>query len=119
MAEPAPPSRREVVDAVRRMRLEAATANVFDSFEAAGVHGVLLKGASFADWLYPGGPARTFSDCDILVRPSDRATAQGLLRTLGFEPDLDEDEMPEWWADHATGWLRKRDGGMVDLHRTL
>lgn len=108
-----------VVGALQRLRLEAATANVVRAFTDSGVQIILLKGASFAEWLYAEGPPRSFSDCDLLVRPQDRERARQVLVELGFEPDVDEQAMPDWWGDHATGWLRRRDGAMVDLHRTL
>ena len=119
MAEPAPPGGSEAVNAVRRLRLEAATANAFDAFDAAGVQGFLLKGAALSAWLYPEGPKRTFSDSDILVRPADWAAAQDVLRSISFAPHLDEGAMPAWWEDHAIGWFRGSDGALIDLHRSL
>lgn len=109
----------ELIGAVQRLRLESATAEVVRAFDARGADCILLKGVSLARWLYPDGPPRSFTDCDLLVPPGARSTAQDVLTELGFEPQLDELTMPSWWAEHATAWQRSQDGTVVDLHRTL
>ena len=110
---------RDVIAAVQRLRLESATADVVRALGAHGIPCILLKGASIACWLYPDGPPRTFNDCDLLVSPADHLSATEVLAELGFEPHIDERAMPEWWIEHAMGWLRRQDGAAVDLHRTI
>ena len=94
------------------------TAEVLRAFEAAGVESLLLKGPSVSRWLYDNDEPRGYGDSDLLVAPSDLETAEHVLLRLGFRPTVDRTEMPDWWQDHAIGWLRG-DNEAVDLHRTL
>ncbi len=103
----------------KNLRIDAATADVLNGFSAAGVQSLLLKGASFARWLYDEGEARPYGDFDLLVRPADRPVAEQVLAELGFEHTLKEDDMPAWWREHAVAWLRHDDAVALDLHRTL
>jgi Uncharacterised nucleotidyltransferase len=94
------------------------TAEVLRAFEAAGVESLLLKGPSVSRWLYDSDEPRGYGDSDLLVAPNDLETAEDVLQRLGFRPTVDRTEMPDWWQDHAIGWLRG-DNEAVDLHRTL
>ena len=100
------------------LRIDAATADVLGGFSAGGVQSLLLKGISIARWLYEPGE-RPYGDFDLLIRPYDRAAAEGVLSELGFERTVDERDMPEWWGDHAATWLRHTDAVALDLHRTV
>lgn len=102
-----------------RLRLDAATAEVLDGFAAAGVQALLLKGSSIAHWLYTDGTQRPYEDCDLLVRPTQLAAAEQVLRSLGYVSLLDDLALPSWWCEHATMWQRRCDGVCVDLHHTL
>jgi hypothetical protein len=42
-----------------------------------------------------------------------------VLTRLGYQPELDERDMPTWWREHAVGWLHLVDGAVVDLHQGL
>ena len=101
------------------LRVDWATAEVLRAFEREGIRSLLLKGATFARWLYHNSAPRAYADCDLLVRPGDHARAERALAELGFEPTHDENEMPDWWHEHAVAWLRHSDAAVVDLHRTL
>jgi hypothetical protein len=101
------------------LRIDSATAEVLRAFEVARVQALLLKGPSVVRWLYDPQDARTYVDCDLLVRPTDIATAEHVLTNRGFVPNVYEREMPTWWREHAVGWLRPDDGTIVDLHQTL
>ena len=46
-----------------RLRIDAATAEVEERFELAGVHALLLKGPTIARWLYEDGAERSYLDC--------------------------------------------------------
>ncbi len=105
--------------AAANLRVDHAAASVLQAFEAAGVRSVLLKGASIARWLYAGGEPRAYIDVDLLVAPPDLEAARDVLASLGYVPSLDAAAMPEWWQEHATGWLNAEDNAIVDLHRTL
>ncbi len=102
--------------AARTLALDALTAQTVETFRAAGVPSILLKGPSIEAWLYDG-QGRDYADCDLLV-PADRFAAAGAcLSTLGFELELDDEDgyTPD---PHAQTW-RRRNGLAVDLHRRL
>jgi hypothetical protein len=105
--------------AAANLRVDAATAEVWRAFEAAGVQSLLIKGIAVNRWLSSPDNPRIYSDLDLLVEPQHLEKAGEVLAELGFEPTLDEGEMPGWWREHATPWGRTRDGATVDLHRTL
>jgi Uncharacterised nucleotidyltransferase len=117
--DPGDDVRPEVAAVANNLRLDNATAEVLNGFAARGVHALVLKGPSVVRWLYDEGERRPYVDCDLLVRPGDLEAAQAAMRALGFEPDLEEAEMPDWWRFHAVLWRREADGVMLDLHRTL
>ena len=105
--------------AAANLRVDAATAEALRALQAARVESLLLKGPTFARWLYGPEDARGYGDCDLLVRPESLPQAQRVLEQLGYEPAVDEDAMPSWWREHGVEWLRPGDGAGVDLHRTL
>jgi hypothetical protein len=107
-----------VASAASRLRLDAATSQVLELFAALGVQAALLKGASLVGWIYPGDSAH-YTDADILIRPGDEEVASEGLRSIGFEPDMDDRAMPEWWREHGSEWSRAQDGVSVDLHRWI
>jgi hypothetical protein len=101
------------------LRVDAVTAEVLRAFDAAGVHSLLLKGISLTRWLSTPENPRRYLDCDLLVRPSDVGSGEGVLSDLGFHPLVDERDMPPWWREHAMTWTRAEDDAGVDLHRGL
>ena len=105
--------------AANNLRVDAMTATVVKALEAETIPCLLLKGPTFARWLYGSGETRTYGDCDLLVPDEAVERAGGILADLGFEPSLDETTMPTWWRAHAVEWLRPADGAAVDLHRML
>jgi hypothetical protein len=103
--------------AVRSVLIDRIAAEVVSAFRARGVDCFLLKGASFARWLYDEPAERPYGDIDLLVAPEGWSTARETLRTLGFEAR---------WPEHrgerprpAELWMRERDRSFVDLHRRL
>ena len=105
--------------AAQRLRIDYAAAQVLRAFDAAGVESIVLKGAPLVRWLYEPGAGRSYADCDLLVPPHQFDAASRALAELGFQPELDEREMPEWWREHGVEWRRASDRTAVDLHRTL
>ncbi|TML07495.1 MAG: nucleotidyltransferase family protein, partial [Actinobacteria bacterium] len=101
------------------LRVDAVAAEVIRGFGAAGIESRLLKGAALARWLYTATDPRWYSDCDVLVRPSDLPAARTVLQRLGFVPEVDEARMPDWWREHAVAWLHEGDSVVVDVHVTL
>jgi hypothetical protein len=108
-----------VVAAAQRLSVDYATASVIRAFDAEGIPCILLKGASIARWLYEPEDARAYADGDLLVPPERFDGAVRVLVKLGFQPELDEAEMPLWWREHALASARAQDGTIIDLHRSL
>jgi hypothetical protein len=105
--------------AAQRLRIDYAAAEVLRAFDAAGIESIVLKGAPLVRWLYDEGDRRAYADCDLLVPPDQFDAASGVLAELGFEAELDEREMPDWWREHGVEWRRESDRTAIDLHRTL
>ena len=110
------------LEAARLLGIDRVTAEVVVALRHAGVRAIVIKGPVFADWLYRDGAIRTYSDSDVMVSPAQTSQAEGVLRSLGFEP----------WAEpsgayseamgpkHAECWARDWPGGaLVDLHDSL
>ena len=111
--EPSP----EVLTIAQTLAVDHTAAEVISAFDRSGIRGILLKGASLAEWLYEEGPPRSYRDCDILVAPHDIARAEETLASLGFEhPPLDDLPFDKPW--HAHAWVRSGSAS-IDLHRTL
>ena len=102
----------------RTLHADATALEVFTAFQDDGLECLLLKGRSFAQWLYGPGEVRTYVDADILVDPRQVLRAEAILAALGFthEP-LDDIPHDKPW--HAHSWVRAGDASSVDLHRTL
>jgi hypothetical protein len=118
LREPPKVSRAAVIVA-GNLRVDCVTAEVLRAFGGGGVQTLLVKGPSVVRWLYGPGDPRSYVDCDLLVRPADLTAAEHVLASQGFRPTVDERKMPTWWREHAVGWVRARDGAVVDLHHTL
>ena len=101
--------------AMRTLRIDAATAEVFSALRDRGITSVVLKGPSVARWLYDSG-RRPYGDCDLLVRDSDLPVAQQSLQLLGFERGGLYTIRGDW-PRHAS--VYRRGDVTVDLHRTL
>lgn len=98
---------------VLSLRVDAVAAEVIEALEEAGIRPVLLKGASFAAWLYPDGAQRAYQDVDLLVEPASFGPAREVLRGRGFR---DSFTGPEGLSETL---LRRGDWIPVDLHRSL
>jgi len=70
--------------AVEEIAHQTALTAVLDAFAARGVRGVVIKGDAIAPLLYSSSYLRPRSDSDVLVGPSDRATAEAALMSLGY-----------------------------------
>src|SRR5688572_23403111 len=95
-------------DAVaRRLRLDAAAQEVAEAFELAHIPSLLLKGRSFALWLYPDPAERDYRDVDLLIRESEFPVAGELLQRIGFEQTSSRRGTGRPWVDIA--WERGSD----------
>lgn len=118
--DPDDPRRVAAINAAAaRLRVDHTAVEAIRALERAGIPSVVLKGASVARWLYKPEDARTYVDCDLLVPPDMFGSAVAALTAIGFEPELDEAEMPGWWREHALTTFHGDGGAMIDLHRSL
>jgi hypothetical protein len=108
----------DTVAAVRTMAVDATTAEVLTALAGAAVQPVLLKGPAIAHWLYSEGEARTYVDVDLLIAPAQLASAEDVLRGLGFESIVRHYEQGRR-LEHDSLWIRPGTPAHVDLHRTL
>lgn len=102
---------------VQGLVVDQEAGRVVDALRAQGVRAILLKGASFARWLYDDGGARPYNDVDLLVAPDQLETAGKVLGGLGYVlrcAGAGEGEQ----ADHATNWDRPG-SPTIDLHNTM
>jgi len=84
---------------------------VLERLNAQKIAHVVLKGAAFAETLYPEPALRHAHDFDVLVRPEDAHRAAGVLMGDGFiaGPRLDE-------GFHHLAPLTNHTGFVVELH---
>ena len=78
------PRTASLIAAGSQVLAEATAAEVSRALAGAGVRTILLKGPSFARWLYLADEPRTTLDVDLLVAPHDIAPAQAILARIGF-----------------------------------
>ena len=102
---------------VKGLGVDQAAGQVIAAMRRRHVRPILLKGASFARWLYDDGGARPYNDVDLLVAPDQMATASEVLADIGYVLRC-ADAAPGEQADHATNWDRPR-SQTVDLHNTM
>jgi hypothetical protein len=97
---------------------DVVTAEAVDVLRGAGVRSIVLKGASFARWLYSDGSPRPYADSDLLVAPSQIERAARALESVGYSLVLDDRIAPGADAHHQI-CQRGRDGATVELHWRL
>jgi hypothetical protein len=114
---PSPPLAPGLLRAGTRIRVDVVSASIAQAMRASGIGYILLKGPSFSRWLYDEGFERTYADTDILVNPNALLEAEAVIGSLGFckgpGPSFGEKDWTSW------AWQRRRDGAVVDLHRSL
>lgn len=102
------------LSSIRAEQQRATAAEAVKVFAGAGIATMLLKGISYAGWLYADPGERPMSDVDLLVRRRDHARAVTLLVGLGYRragPAIQRSP-----RHHAV--TMKRTGAAVDLHRS-
>jgi hypothetical protein len=102
---------------VRGLIVDQAAGQAIEALRSHGVRPILLKGASFARWLYDDGGARPYNDVDLLVAPEHVDVAGEVLTGLGYELRC-AGAAPGEQADHATNWDRPG-SPTIDLHNTM
>ena len=104
--------------AASTLLVDTQGAEVVATFAAADVPCIVLKGRAFAELLYPGA-YRPYDDTDLLVPPTRLATAESILRRLGYAVRGGPDWPFSGPAPHARQWARAADGANIDLHERL
>lgn len=99
------------------LAIDQVAGQVIEALRRRGIRPVLLKGASFARWLYDDGHARTYSDIDLLVAPDEVEGAQAVLAEIGYVQRC-PGAAPGEQAHHAANWDRPGSPA-IDLHNTL
>jgi len=93
--------------------------DILRAFEAAGIRGLVLKGAALVHLVYSDPALRPMRDVDLLVPRADVVRAQVLLGRLGFDAPLPDDGvLPNRHMAAAT----RHTGGMlisVEVHHNL
>jgi hypothetical protein len=102
---------------VKSLIVDQAAGQVINALRQRQLRPILLKGASFAHWLYDDGGARPYSDVDVLVAPDQLDAAGEALVGLGYVLRW-AGTAPGEQADHATNWDRPG-SPTVDLHNTM
>lgn len=88
------------------------------AFALAGIAGTVVKGAAFAERLYPDASLRTFTDVDVLIAEADRHKVGDVMRPLGFELFEFEDRKGKDY--HEQKWLLKpHNDVMIEVHSNL
>jgi putative nucleotidyltransferase-like protein len=80
---------RELLDTAQNLVVDLATKEVVAALCARGIRSILLKGPSFAAWLYRDGGPRPYTDIDLLIAREDVPAAHGVLAELGFQHPSD------------------------------
>jgi hypothetical protein len=94
-----------------------ATVEVVGFLRDAGIRSILLKGPTFARWLYDDPKERPYTDADLLISPDDLAAARTEFARHGFEAPFNGPAHE--LIHHAEPWIRSSDGAEVDLHHRL
>lgn len=77
-------------DAARTLLLRAEGHRILRALRSAGTGVLLLKGADFADHLYPLPGLRSSTDIDLMVRERDFGRAGDMLESMGCRPVAEE-----------------------------
>lgn len=101
-----------------QMMLSHHAQRVMKAFAEAEIRGAIVKGAAFAQRLYPEAALRTFTDVDILIHVADRHKVRDVMPALGFELFEFEDRIGKDY--HEQKWLLSTQKEvMVEVHSNL
>jgi glycosyltransferase involved in cell wall biosynthesis len=100
------------------LRVDAVCSEMVGAMRRRGVRPIVLKGPSFAAWLYRDGTRRRYGDVDVLVDPARLDDAHGSLLDAGFQL-AEKGDHPLRETDRGQTWRRAHDGATVDLHVRL
>jgi hypothetical protein len=108
-----------LITAGNALLADAATVEAITALHEAGITPIVLRGPVVAHHFYADRELRSYADADLLVEASRRATAEDVLRNLGYDHSAvlgqRAADRPPW----SSTWIRNRDCATVDLHWTL
>lgn len=102
----------------RNLLLKKESSVLFNSFEAAGVEAIPIKGTLFAETYLGHLSARYTSDIDILVQPKDVDAAVAIVHALGY--DQEDPINPDHF--HRVFYKQRMPGrlpAMIEIHWNL
>ncbi len=104
-----------IANALLAERRARVVAEVVAAFSAADIPVLLLKGISYAAWLYGDPALRPMADVDLMVQPARHRVAREVLARIGFDERVDRVSGSRF---HHAVTLQRR-GDMIDLHRNI
>ncbi|MEO7189929.1 MAG: nucleotidyltransferase family protein [Vicinamibacterales bacterium] len=104
--------REAAIDLVRQPDLEG----LCEHLAAAGVAPLLIKGAHLAYHYYERPDLRPRLDTDLLIEPTDRAAAVGVLTALGYEPSAQTEGDLVMYQEPYTRRRGSATTHVVDVH---
>ena len=100
------------------MLLRRQAGEVAAALQAESLQAIVLKGADFADRLYPRPALRPFSDVDLLIPERAVPDVERVMARLGYEPSLAGMKYASGYGER--GWRRPgQAGGTVEIHWDL
>lgn len=94
-----------MIHSERQMR---AVQRLLDAFEENAIDHMPLKGCNMKQ-LYPSAELRSMGDADILIRTEQLSQCKAVMKSLGFELELE--------TEHTDNW--KSSDLYVELHKSL
>ncbi|HEY1206221.1 MAG: nucleotidyltransferase family protein [Bryobacteraceae bacterium] len=91
---------------------------IMAAFRSSQIPVVPLKGPTLAWSLYPHPALRPFSDLDLLVKRQDVLSARAVLRALGYDDSLREEQIGSRFLkwNEELPFRHQPSGAAVDLH---
>lgn len=109
---------RLIARAAMSMAIRSQIRGIAAALKAAAVPVAVLKGADFADSLYPNPSLRPFTDLDLLVPSQAVADAESVMSRIGYEPREASMKYDGGYGERS--WVRPGHGdGTVEIHWNL
>jgi hypothetical protein len=99
--------------------VDAITVEAIGVLREAGVDCILLKGPSFARWLYPSQFVRPYVDTDLLVPIHSLERVDRALSGVGFSSSKPSVDLRYDRPTYVIDWKRPRDAAVIEIHQTL
>ena len=99
--------------------VDAITREAIAALRNSGIDCILLKGPSFARWLYSGQFIRPHVDTDLLIPNQSLERVDRALGGVGFSLSNPIVDLPHDRPTYVLDWKRPRDAAVIEIHRTL